>query len=143
MIEHSKAVFTKVDLNLADTTELIKVYGIGKKRSEWIVHYRTRLGGFISMDQLKEVYGLDSAVLSSLNKKYFIQTDFMPHQIPINKATIKELSDHPYLSYKLANAIVAYRFQHGSFQSMHDLVNIRLITEADIKRIKPYLTLNP
>jgi competence protein ComEA len=138
-----KPILEKLDLNAADTAQLIKVYGIGQKLSDRIIKYRDRLGGFISLDQLKEVYGLDSAVLSNLNRKFTIQSDYQPKLIPLNTANVKELSSHPYLSFKLANAIVAYRFQHGKFDSIDDLGNVQLMTEAEIERIKPYLTLNP
>ena len=72
-----------------------------------------------------------------------IQSGYQPQLIPLNTANVKELSSHPYLSFKLANAIVAYRFQHGKFDSMDDLGHVQLMTKAEIERIKPYLTLNP
>jgi competence protein ComEA len=143
IIGMDKINFKKSDLNEADTTQLMKVYGIGKKLSERIIKYRDRLGGFISIEQLKEVYGLDSALLSDLGARFLVYANYEPHLIPLNNATGKELSSHPYLSFKLANAIVAYRFQHGKFDSLDDLAKVQLMTEADIKRIRPYLTLNP
>lgn len=141
--KRSKEVVKILDLNMADTAQLIKVYGIGKKLSESIVKYRDRLGGFISMDQLKEVYGLDEETIDNVGKKFYIKATFQPKLISLNSATLKDLSSHPYLSYKLANAIVAYRFQHGNFNSMDDIGNVKLMTESDVKKIKPYLTLNP
>ena len=140
--DSTKVRFERADINTADTSQLINVYGIGKKLSERIVKYRNRLGGFISMDQLKEVYGLDSAVIGNLNKKFMVTPDFSPHLISINAASEKELG-HPYLSFKLAKAIVAYRFQHGKFTNVDDLTQIQLITETDFKKLKPYLTINP
>jgi competence ComEA-like helix-hairpin-helix protein len=69
--------------------------------------------------------------------------DYRPRQILLNSVTEKELAAHPYFSYKLAAAIVAYRFQHGNFTSIEDLVNLKLVTEKDFQRIKPYITVNP
>jgi competence ComEA-like helix-hairpin-helix protein len=134
---------TKLDLNLADTAQLIKVYGIGPKFSLRIVEYRERLGGFVSMDQLNEVYRLDTTAVGRLKKKFFVLPDYHPRQIRLNTATEKELAAHPYISYKLAAAVVAYRFQHGYFASIEDLVNLKLVTEKDFQRIKPYITINP
>lgn len=133
----------KFDVNLADTTQLIKVYGIGSKLSQRIIKYRNQLGGFISMDQLREVYGLDTAVVNELNRKAFIASDFQPEKIDLNAATEKELSTHPYIKYSLAKAIAAYRFQHGNFTSVEDLKKIALVDESFYNRIKSYLTLNP
>lgn len=133
----------KFDLNLADTVQLIRIYGIGSKLSQRIIKYRNSLGGFISMNQLQEVYGLDTAVVAELNKKTFVSLDFKPNQLDINSATEKELATHPYISNKLAKAIAAYRFQHGNFTSLEDLTKIALVDEAFYTKIKPYLTLNP
>lgn len=133
----------KFDLNLADTTQLIRIYGIGSKLSQRIIKYRNSLGGFISMNQLQEVYGLDTTVVAELNKKAFVSPDFKPNQLSVNSVTEKELAVHPYISNKLAKAITAYRFQHGNFTSLEDLTKIALVDEAFYTKIKPYLTLNP
>lgn len=133
----------KFDLNLADTTQLIRIYGIGSKLSQRIVKYRNLLGGFISMNQLQEVYGLDTAVVAQLNKRTFVDPTFEPNQLDVNIATEKELAAHPYISNKTAKAIATYRFQHGNFTSLRDLTKIALVDEAFFTKIKPYLTLNP
>jgi competence protein ComEA len=138
-----KIIATKIDLNLADTSQLIKLYGIGKKLSERIVKYRDRLGGFIVTSQLKEVYGLDSAVIKTILTKYFIENNFTPKQLNINSATEAALKSHPYVSNKLAKLIVAYRFQHGKFKEIDDLLHIRLLTENEFEKVKAYLTTNP
>lgn len=130
------------DLNLADTTQLISVYGIGSKLATRIVKYRNSLGGFLNYQQVKEVYGLDSIALVNLEKVSFIDPAFSPKLIPINTATEKELSAHPYIKYNLAKAITTYRFQHGNFQSVEELRKIALVDESFYTRIKPYLTLN-
>jgi DNA uptake protein ComE-like DNA-binding protein len=134
---------TKLDLNVADTTQLITVYGIGSKFSKRIVEYRERLGGFVSMDQLNEVYRLDTTAVGRLKKKFFVLPDYRPRQMQLNTVVERELAAHPYFSYKLAAAIVAYRFQHGNFTSIEDLVSLKLLTERDFQRIKPYITINP
>lgn len=133
----------KFDLNLADTAQLIRIYGIGSKLSQRIIKYRNSLGGFISMNQLKEVYGLDSVVVKELNKKVFIDDEFQPVALSINTVSEKELAAHPYIKYNLAKAITTYRFQHGNFTSLEEIKKIALVDEAFYTRIKPYLTVNP
>ncbi len=133
----------KFDINQADTTQLIGIYGIGSKLSQRIIKYKNQLGGFTSMNQLSEVYGLDTAVISELNRKAFVTIDYQPKKININSATEKELSTHPYIKYSLAKAITTYRFQHGNFNSVEDLKKIALVDETFYNKIKPYLTLNP
>jgi competence ComEA-like helix-hairpin-helix protein len=131
------------DINQADTIQLSTIYGIGAKLSQRITRYRSKVGGFVSMNQLYDVYGLDSAVVTELKNHSYIAADFLPKQININSATEKELSSHPYIKYSLAKTITAYRFQHGPFQSVDDLKKIALIDESLFQKIKPYISLNP
>ena len=128
------------DLNLADTAQLIQLYGIGSKLSRRILTYRDRLGGFISQDQLTEVYGLDSVVINQLKKRTFIREDFRPRQINVNAADEKELRSLPYIKLHLAKSIAAYRFQHGDFASIEELRQIALMDASLFQKIKPYLT---
>ncbi len=137
-----KSSVAKFDLNKADTSQLIKIYGIGSKLSLRIISYREKLGGFISSSQLNEVYGLDSIVVKELVSRSFIDQNFLPKQINVNTATDKELGSHPYIKYKLAKAIGAYRMQHGSFAAVDDLKRITIIDADAFARMKPYLTTN-
>ncbi len=131
------------DVNLADTTQLIRIYGIGPKLSQRIIKYRNQLGGFITLNQIEEVYGLDSTVIKELKQNIFIAENFEPSKISINSATEKELAAHPYIKYALAKAIATYRFQHGNFIAVEDLKKIASVDETSYNRIKPYLSLNP
>ena len=135
-----KPVAARFDLNKADTSQLIKIYGIGPKLSVRIVTYREKLGGFISSSQLNEVYGLDSIVVKELTSRSFIDQNFLPGQININTATEKELGSHPYIKYKLAKAIVVYRMQHGSFAAVDELKKITIIDTDAFVKMRAYLT---
>lgn len=133
----------KFDLNQADSTKLKSIYGIGSKLSARIIKYRDLLGGFISSDQLTEVYGLDTAVIRQLKTKTFITENYLPSQLELNSVTEKELASHPYIRYAIAKAITAYRFQHGSFKAIDDLTKIAIMDQPTFEKIKPYLSLNP
>ena len=56
--------------------------------------------------------------------------------------TADELKTHPYFKYKISNAIVNYRRQHGNYLKLDDLKNIVLINDSVYKRITLYLKLN-
>ena len=131
----------RFDINLADTARLEAVRGIGEKLSRRIIKYRSSLGGFVDIGQLKEVFGLDSGVVKELEQIAFVAPDFLPDRIDINVADEKLLEAHPYLSRQEARAIVAYRFQHGNFATVEDLRKISLIDEKAFLRIKPYTIL--
>lgn len=131
------------DLNLADTTQLKSIYGIGSVLSARIIKFRDKLGGFVSMNQLSNVYGLDSVARNALIHKSFITPNFVPLQIDLNNASEKELASHPFISYKLSKTIVAYRIQHGSFNEIDDLLKIDLIDREVLEKIRPYLIIMP
>lgn len=134
-IPQSRAAY---DLNKADTSALKAIKGIGEKLSLRIVKYRDILGGFTSMDQLKEVYGLDSMVIRRLVEASFIDEKFLPSRLDINRATEKELSAHPYIK-KMAKVIVSYRFQHGDFKTVEDIRTVINLEEKDFRKVAPYL----
>ncbi len=55
-----------IDINTADTTALIALPGIGSKLAGRIVSFRDKLGGFNSVNQISEVYGLRDSVFQIL-----------------------------------------------------------------------------
>ena len=62
---------TLVELNMADTTTLKKVPGIGPVFANRIVKYRNLLGGFYAVSQLREVYGIDEETIKANKEKIF------------------------------------------------------------------------
>lgn len=129
------------NLNTADTSQLKAIYGIGSVLAKRIITFRDKLGGFNSMEQLREVYKLDSAVIERIQQASFIEVNFVPRKININTAEVKELQAHPYISDKIAKAIAAYRFQHGNFTAVEEIRKVHLIDENLFAKIYPYLAI--
>ena len=129
-----------IDINTADTLAFIALPGIGNKLAARIVNFRDKLGGFYSIDQVGEIYGLADSIFQKL-KKYLALSNAEVKKININEATKDEMKSHPYLKWTLANAIVEYRNQHGNFSSLEDLKKISLITDEVFDKMKYYLTL--
>jgi competence protein ComEA len=127
------------DINIADTVSLKKIYGIGSVLSSRIITYRDKLGGFISMEQLHEVYGLKPEVIESLKNRFIVSEDFTPFKVNINKLDENQLAQHPYLDRKTARAIIAFRSQHGAFASAEELSKIYLINDNLLNKILPYI----
>jgi competence protein ComEA len=125
----------KFDINTADTTLLKKVRGIGSTYASRIVKYRDAMGGFHSLSQLEETYGLPPETVNELKKFASIETKHKT--IQINEV---ESLKHPTLKFAQAKAIIAYRNQHGPFTSIQDLNNIKLLDEETITKIAPYLS---
>lgn len=128
-----------VELNTADSTSLDLLKGIGPAFALRIIKYRDRLGGFDNINQLKEVYGIDSIKFLDIKSQVTIDARLV-RKISMNTATFDELKRHPYLSYKQMNAILQYRKQYGLYNSIADLKNILILNEATIHKIEPYFT---
>ena len=137
-IENNKPKYDLVDINTADTSAFIALPGIGSKLALRIVTFRDKLGGFYSIDQISETYGLPDSGFQKI-KPYLRLENASVKKININMATKDEMKSHPYLRWNLANAIVEYRNQHGTYTSANDLKNITAITEDIFAKIKPYI----
>lgn len=127
-----------VDINESDTSAWMALPGIGPKLSQRIVQFRNRLGGFYSISQVAETYGLADSVFQKIKPMLTLKA-IEVKQININVATKEELKEHPYIRYNLANLIVQYRSQHGPFSSVKDLLNIMAIDQAVLDKLSAYL----
>jgi len=127
-----------VDLNAADSATLLEVRGIGPVLASRILQYRSRLGGFRSVDQLREVYGIDSLRFQEIFTQLSVDTSAIS-KIHINRVGFDELKKFPYLRYKQMNAIIQYRKQHGRYSSVEDLTKINILDREILRKIAPYL----
>jgi competence ComEA-like helix-hairpin-helix protein len=132
-----KIPFTgNIDLNKADSNMLKLLPGIGRVLAVRIIAYREKLGGYYSIAQLQEVYGLRDTTLQKI-KSNLILTD--PYRkIKINRDSLFSLH-HPYLSKKDATLIQSFRDQHGQFHSIQDLYQIKAFDQKFWERLQPYL----
>ncbi|WP_299825450.1 helix-hairpin-helix domain-containing protein [uncultured Pontibacter sp.] len=132
-------ILAPFNINTADTTQLKQIRGIGSKLSARILKYRNSLGGFHSMAQVREVFGLPPNVVDSLEKYTFVPKANTPQKLNINKASADELRAHPYVTSNMARLIVAYREQHGAYQQLEEIRNIKIITQEQFEKLRPYL----
>ena len=127
-----------IDINSADTTEWKKLKGIGSKLSQRIVNFRSKLGGFVTVDQVAETFGLPDSTFQKIKPQLqFSETGIK--KINLNTATIDDLKGHPYIKYALANAIVQYRAEHGNFKAITELQKLGAIDDVLYKKIAPYM----
>ena len=138
---HKPSHLQPFDLNLADTTQLMQIRGIGGGRAKWIVRYRNQLGGYMGEEQLAEVFVLRDApdLRDSLRKYTFVASGFTPKTVNVNLATFDELYLQPYIGKPRARLIVAYRQQHGPFKTVGDLKHIPILKPEDWEKMRPYL----
>jgi len=129
--------FAPLELNSADSIQLVKLYRIGPTLAHKILDYRTKLGGFLSLNQLTEIWGFDEDILFDLQGKIYVDAN-KAKRINLNTITEEELKMHPYFKFKVARVIVNYRNQHGKFRNFSDLLQIKIINDSILNNIKIY-----
>lgn len=123
-VENPTIVETTIDLNTADTALLQQLYGIGPSFAGRIVEYRDKLGGFVTKEQLFEVYGMDSARYYGFMNRITVDSSYSPKLLRINYDSFKALFRHPYLNYEEVKKIVNYREHKGLITSWRQLSKV-------------------
>ena len=128
-----------VDLNSADTTLLMQVKGIGRGYAKGILRFRQSTGGFITVDQLSEIYGMRPENLERI-RPYCTVNPTLIQRIKVNTATVERLKQHPYIGFFKAKAIYELRRNKGKLKDINDLKAIPELTSNDLSKIMPYLS---
>ncbi len=145
------------DINTANATVLQRVKGIGRVKAEAIIDYRNQHGPFQSLDELTQVKGIGPTTVENFRTAGFcvqganstaeIQSSQPNSAVNdsiansnncdnINTANATDLQRVNRIGAVKAQAIVAYRGQHGPFQSLDQLTRIRGIGPATIENFR-------
>jgi DNA uptake protein ComE-like DNA-binding protein len=127
-------------INDADTAAWIGLPGIGSTLSNRIVRFRDKLGGFYSVEQVAETFGLPDSTFQQI--KPLLQLAGEVKKININAATLEELKNHPYIKHPVAKALVEYRVQHGEYKEVADIKKIMIVTEELYTKLSPYFSVD-
>ncbi len=127
-----------IDLNSCDSATLEKLPGIGFVLSARIIKYRNLLGGFVKVDQLKEVYGLPPETYEKIRNMVFADTSLVK-RINLNKADYGSLSGLPYLRRFQIYDILKYRELQGNISDIGELVENNIIPDSVAIKIRPYM----
>lgn len=128
-----------VDLNSADTSQLMQVKGIYPSLAKRIIAYGKKLGGYVKHEQLKEITGIQADIIERINPSLRIDASRV-QAIAINKASIDRLRAHPYINFYQAKAIYEYRRNHGKVKSLAELKQIEedCFNEEFWRKVQPY-----
>ncbi len=128
-----------LELNSADSTDLIALPGIGPWFAGRIISYRELLGGFVKPEQLLEVYGMDTTRYSGIVS--FVTADSTRIQrIDLNNSTFREVISHPYINREETYAIFRYRDFADSILVPENILRNQIIDRDRFIRMLPYLT---
>ncbi|RMG22722.1 MAG: hypothetical protein D6730_15920 [Bacteroidetes bacterium] len=130
--------FEALDLNLASPEQLEALPGIGEKLSLRIVKYRQLLGHYVSVDQLRQVYGLSEKNFERMRPFLKVENLQQYARADLNAATTRQLSKYPFISEQLAGAIVARRKQLGWYESWEQVAAVQGMDEASLEGLQAY-----
>ncbi|MDP3463822.1 MAG: helix-hairpin-helix domain-containing protein [Bacteroidales bacterium] len=128
-----------VELNTVDSISLIALPGIGPWFAHRIIQYRQRLGGFVNVDQLLEVKGIDSSIFEEMKPHIDVDSSHIVKR-NLNRDTFKQLLSHPYIDMEMTKFIVNHREKHGHFASWENFSALTPENTASISRLRPYAT---
>lgn len=127
-----------IELNSADTLDLIKLYGIGHFTASQILKYRTRLGGYYSVNQLYEIKYIRKENIEG----YLVNLKVDSSQIQtihINSCKFNELLAHPYFDFHDTKLLMNYRDKYGKFISLSDFKKAGPLPDSFLQKVKYYI----
>lgn len=147
-----KAKPTVIDINTATVEQWKALPAIGDVLSARIIKFRDKIGGFTSIAQVKQTYGLSDSAFQIIEP--YLRLSGAPQQtgavipqkavasnkININTASVNQLKSNSHIPEQVAQAIVIYRSQYGNFSSVEDIKKIVFINDEMYKQIAPFLT---
>ena len=137
-----KKIVSTNNINLAKAEDFASIKGIGKKLSERIVNYRTKLQGFSYEDQLYEVWGIEPELIKKVLMVFVLNSKPVLKKVNINTASFKEVLKTPYVDYDLCKKIFDYRDEVAELQDISELKKIEGFPLIKYERIVLYLEVN-
>ena len=133
-----KSIARPISINTADTSELKQLKGIGSVLAARIVKFRDALGGFHSVNQIQEVYGISEETFLNIKDKLIVSSAGIS-KLKVNDAQVDQLSKRPYISKNQGQAIINYRQQHGAYANFEALTQNKALDQEFLRKIEPYL----
>jgi DNA uptake protein ComE-like DNA-binding protein len=125
-----------VDLNTVDSVTLVELPQIGGYMASRILEFRDKLGGFVDLEQLRDVKGMDEARFTTI-RSYIKIGEAETLKIDVNRADFKTLVHHPYLSYEQVKRIFNQREKRGMIKNWTQLEAL-LKEEGEVNPLLEY-----
>ena len=123
-------------INTAGLDDWKSLPGIGDILSERIIKFRNKLGGFHSVYQLQEVYGVSSETFERIHS--VLRCNGSIEQMDLANVEFKSLLSHPYFSYEDVKAIFNYQ-KKKVITSSEQLQQVVDKDASWIKKVWPYI----
>lgn len=120
-----------IQMASASATDWELLPGIGPVLAQRIVRYREKIGGFTEKTDLLKVYGISDSLFQHIQPYLSVQVMGKPSINTANEAMLVKAG----VPQVLAQAIVQYRTQYGSYRSLEDLKQIVFIQPAQYQQL--------
>lgn len=137
-----KIIYHETKINSANANDLMSNLGLSKWLAKRTISYRNILGGFITNEQLKEVYGLNDSIFNLIDQYIDIDTGLIT-KIDVNNVQFQELLKHPYFDYNTTKSFFNVRNKVGSFSSINELKQIEGLNDTTLNKVWYYLYIRP
>lgn len=129
---------TVIELNNCDSASLTSLPGIGPVFASRIIKYRRLLGGYYSIYQVKEVYGMQPENFEKARDYLKVNLQLVQKFLP-DTASFKTLVRHPYIGKERTSKILNLKktLQNGIF-SENDLKTAEIFDSLQWAKISPY-----
>jgi len=128
-----------IELNHCDSSELVKLPGIGPVLSGRIIKFRNLLGGFADKRQLLEVYGLPEETYAIISTMVTADTSLLK-RIKINSCEYRDLVRHPYLTPAEVKSLMHYRDLMGRIDDWNTILENNLLTGDKASMVRYYVS---
>lgn len=156
-----------ININTATAEELEKLNGIGPHISAEIIAYRESCGGFMNIDEIKNVKGIGDVVFENIRMFIYVDSPYYPEEsaepdepdepdqpeepaepelrledvipIDLNSADIETLMLLPYVDEPIAERIIELRGQLNGFDHVYELLIVEELTREQVAEILEYV----
>lgn len=125
-----------LEINSADSLQWLKLKGIGPGYTHKILKYKSLLGGYIQIEQLKEVYGFTDSLFTLIKPHLTINTALV-QKLKVNSVDFKTMVHHPYIKYEGTKCIFALK--RNKKIKADDLINSSCFSREMLQKVLLYL----
>lgn len=128
-----------LELNSADSSQLMEVKGLNRTVVRSILRFRTASGGFVTIGQLRELYGMTEDMYSTISRQLTVDSTAI-NKIKVNTASVDKLRSHPYLDFYQAKAIYEYRRRKGKLKKHQELTVLDELDPETLQKMEDYFS---
>ena len=130
-----------INLNTADSSELVKIKGIGPVRAKVLIERRENIGGYHHIYQLYDgLYSIDTSVVEQISKYLYVDDSYQRIEL---QATDKwALNRNYYFNTNMATTAVNYFKHRDQKNDLDDFIANSPLSQEKWEKVKPYLTLH-